>query len=57
MDFQDLCFAMQVIRVHSDDTIHLISCSDPNERASASHLRRHPYLELPDGWRFQGFKG
>lgn len=28
---------------------------NPNERASASHLRRHPYLELPDGWRFQGF--
>lgn len=28
---------------------------NPNERASASHLRQHPYLELPDGWRFQGF--
>ncbi|KAG1755851.1 kinase-like protein, partial [Suillus lakei] len=46
MDFQDLY-----------DTIHLIFCSDPDERASASRLRRHPYLELPDGWRFQGFNG
>ncbi|KAG1874586.1 kinase-like protein [Suillus subalutaceus] len=30
---------------------------DPDERASASHLRRHSYLELPGGWRFQGFNG
>ncbi|KAG2146674.1 kinase-like protein [Suillus clintonianus] len=28
---------------------------DPDERASASYLRRHPYLELPDDWTFQGF--
>jgi len=55
INFQDSCFAMQVIRVRSDDFIYLISCSDPDERASASHLRRHPFLELPDGWRFQGF--
>ncbi|KAJ8595314.1 kinase-like protein [Rhizopogon salebrosus TDB-379] len=30
---------------------------NPDERASASQLRRHTYLELPDGWRFQSFSG
>ncbi|KAG0705513.1 kinase-like protein [Suillus ampliporus] len=30
---------------------------DPDERASASHLKRHPFLELPDDWIFQGFNG
>lgn len=55
-EFQDSCFAMQVIQFRSDDIIDLILFfSDPDERASALHLRQHPYLTLPDGWRFQGF--
>ncbi|KAG2350273.1 kinase-like protein [Suillus weaverae] len=41
-DFKDRCFVMQVF--------------DPEERASAAELQRHPYLELPEGWVFNGFK-
>ncbi|KAG2154755.1 kinase-like domain-containing protein [Suillus clintonianus] len=29
---------------------------DPEERASAADLQLHPYLELPEGWVFNGFK-
>ncbi|KAG0708777.1 MAP kinase [Suillus ampliporus] len=29
---------------------------DPEERASATELQQHPYLELPDGWVFNDFK-
>jgi len=28
---------------------------DPDERPTASELREHPYLELPDGWEFRDF--
>ncbi|KAG1862189.1 kinase-like protein, partial [Suillus subluteus] len=41
-DFKDRCFAMQVF--------------DPEERASTVELKQHPYLELPEGWVFNGFK-
>ncbi|KAG2044939.1 kinase-like domain-containing protein [Suillus americanus] len=41
-DFKDKCFAMQVF--------------DPEERASTAELKQHPYLELPEGWVFNGFK-
>ncbi|KAL1951561.1 hypothetical protein VTO73DRAFT_710 [Trametes versicolor] len=30
--------------------------ADPDQRPSASELRRHPYLELQPGWSFVGFK-
>ncbi|OAX42926.1 kinase-like protein [Rhizopogon vinicolor AM-OR11-026] len=30
---------------------------NPDERESASHLERHAYLKLSNGWRFQGFNG
>ncbi|KAI0375277.1 Pkinase-domain-containing protein [Pilatotrama ljubarskyi] len=30
--------------------------ADPDERPTASELRRHPYLELQPGWTFNGFK-
>jgi hypothetical protein len=56
-EFQDLCFAMQVIQFPSDDITDLIFYSNPDERASASQLRRHTYLKLPDDWRFQSFSG
>ena len=29
--------------------------SDPEERPSATELRKHPYLLLPDNWEFTGF--
>ncbi|KAH7910883.1 hypothetical protein BJ138DRAFT_1151938 [Hygrophoropsis aurantiaca] len=29
---------------------------NPNERATAAELLRHPYLELPEGWMFMDFK-
>jgi mitogen-activated protein kinase kinase kinase len=29
---------------------------DPEERASTAELQQHPYLELPEGWVFNGFK-
>ncbi|KAG2755579.1 Pkinase-domain-containing protein [Suillus brevipes Sb2] len=40
-DFKDRCFAMQV---------------DPEDRASTAELQHHPYLEIPEGWVFNGFK-
>jgi hypothetical protein len=30
--------------------------SDPEERASTAELQHHPYLEIPEGWVFNGFK-
>ncbi|KAH9846832.1 Pkinase-domain-containing protein [Lenzites betulinus] len=30
--------------------------ADPDERPSATELRKHPYLELQPGWSFVGFK-
>lgn len=29
--------------------------SNPEERPTASELRRHKYLTLPEGWVFSGF--
>lgn len=29
--------------------------SNPEERPSASELRKHDYLVLPPGWQFNGF--
>jgi hypothetical protein len=31
--------------------------SDPNERPSATELRKHPYLNRPPGWVFSDFGG
>ncbi|KAG1784045.1 kinase-like domain-containing protein [Suillus placidus] len=45
-DFKDRCFAMQVLSF----------VFDPEERASTAELQQHPYLELPEGWVFNGFK-
>jgi hypothetical protein len=35
----------------------LPDASDPNERPSATELRKHPYLNRPPGWMFSDFGG
>ncbi|KAI0033411.1 kinase-like protein [Vararia minispora EC-137] len=41
----------------ADDFRRLCFEVDPDRRPSASDLRKHPYLRLPDDWTFSGFIG
>lgn len=55
-DFKDRCFAMQVFDIYCVANVLMDALSDPEERANATDLQRHSYLELPEGWVFNDFK-
>lgn len=55
-DFRRKCFAMSAcfFLVPFPSHTHVFG-SNPEERPTASELRRHKYLTLPDNWVFTGF--
>ena len=45
-----------VLSPHADDLRKRCFAANPEERPTAGELRKHPYLVLPPGWEFNGFR-
>jgi hypothetical protein len=52
-DFRLKCFALYVLLEYQDLRTN-DTCSNPDERPTASALRLHLYLEAPALWQFDG---
>lgn len=55
LDFRQKCFAMYDLSLTFDLLLMYLSKSNPEERPTATELRKHPYLLLPSDWEFTGF--
>jgi hypothetical protein len=56
-DFRQKCFAMYDLFFLTFDLLLImyLKKSNPEERPTATELRKHPYLLLPTDWEFTGF--